>query len=272
MSDQSEAKRHKRGDVREDGMRFWQYQRGKEVWLTPEKFVERKQSAHDSDCRRSQRNPGRTKEYSKKWREANPDRYLEAIKQWRAANEDRVAERQRRWREDNREHVKEYERQRRANDADRRRQTQKEWHAKNREKVKEALLAWKAKNRDYMREKARAYIRRRRALDPLFAASSNLRSRTLAAFRLRGFVKPNGFGKILGCDLATAKAHLESLFQPGMSWENRSEWHIDHIVPLASAKTIEGLVSLCHYTNLQPLWAKDNLRKGAKRPVNLQET
>ena len=49
-----------------------------------------------------------------------------------------------------------------------------------------------------------------------------------------------------------------------MSWENHGEWHIDHKKPLASAKTEEELKKLCHYTNLQPLWALDNIRKGAK--------
>ena len=49
-----------------------------------------------------------------------------------------------------------------------------------------------------------------------------------------------------------------------MNWDNRSEWHIDHIVPLSSANTEEELIRLCHYTNLQPLWAEDNLKKGGK--------
>ena len=49
-----------------------------------------------------------------------------------------------------------------------------------------------------------------------------------------------------------------------MTWNNRSEWHIDHIIPLSSAKTEEELYKLFHYTNLQPLWAKDNLIKGKK--------
>ena len=49
-----------------------------------------------------------------------------------------------------------------------------------------------------------------------------------------------------------------------MNWENRNLWHVDHIIPLSSAKTEEELVKLCHYTNLQPLWAEDNLKKSNK--------
>ncbi len=52
----------------------------------------------------------------------------------------------------------------------------------------------------------------------------------------------------------------------GMTWKNKEfyGWHIDHIVPLSSAKTEEDVYKLCHYTNLQPLWSKDNMSKGSK--------
>jgi hypothetical protein len=49
-----------------------------------------------------------------------------------------------------------------------------------------------------------------------------------------------------------------------MSWENRDEWHIDHIIPLSSANSEEELYKLCHYTNLQPLWAEENIKKSNK--------
>ena len=49
-----------------------------------------------------------------------------------------------------------------------------------------------------------------------------------------------------------------------MSWYNQGKWHIDHIIPLSSANTEEGIYKLCHYTNLQPLWAEDNLKKGGE--------
>jgi hypothetical protein len=59
------------------------------------------------------------------------------------------------------------------------------------------------------------------------------------------------------------KKYIESKFKEGMSWDNYGVygWHLDHIIPLSSAKNEEELKSLCHYTNLQPLWAFDNLSK-----------
>ena len=51
-------------------------------------------------------------------------------------------------------------------------------------------------------------------------------------------------------------------FTEGMTWDNYGEWQIDHIVPLSSGETLEELIALNHYTNLQPLWADENNRKG----------
>ena len=84
------------------------------------------------------------------------------------------------------------------------------------------------------------------------------------AMKNGGYTKKSTVNKILGADYKIIKEHLESKFKDGMSWENRSEWHIDHIVPLVSAKNEKELLKLCHYTNIQPLWAFENLSKGGK--------
>jgi hypothetical protein len=76
--------------------------------------------------------------------------------------------------------------------------------------------------------------------------------------------KTNKTFEIVGCTPEFLKEHLEKQFVDGMTWENRGEWHIDHKIPLSSAKTEEELYKLCHYTNLQPLWAEENLKKGNK--------
>jgi hypothetical protein len=72
--------------------------------------------------------------------------------------------------------------------------------------------------------------------------------------------------RILGCPFSFLIKYIEARFADGMSWENRSKWHIDHIVPLSSAKTKKQLIKLNHYSNLRPIWAKDNLKKGSKPP------
>lgn len=68
---------------------------------------------------------------------------------------------------------------------------------------------------------------------------------------------------ILGCSTEELKKYLEKHFRDGMSWENYGDWHLDHITPLKEAKTKKEIFNLNHYTNLQPLWAKENLKKNA---------
>jgi hypothetical protein len=76
---------------------------------------------------------------------------------------------------------------------------------------------------------------------------------------------------LLGCDINTFKNHLHGQFTLGMSWDNYGDWHIDHIIPCDSFDlTIPEEQAKCfHYTNCQPLWAKDNIIKGNKLPINL---
>jgi len=85
---------------------------------------------------------------------------------------------------------------------------------------------------------------------------------------LKGKLKSVSAVKDLGCSIEQLKTYLESLFQPGMTWDNWSRygWHIDHIKPLSSFDLTdpEQQKKACHYTNLQPLWAAENLRKSCK--------
>jgi hypothetical protein len=144
-----------------------------------------------------------------------------------------------------------------ANKEERNRQSRE-----NAEKNKEAIKAQRETKRSEFNEYARNYARNRSQADPLFKFKRNIRRNTSEAFR---FGKKNKKTiELLGCSLEEAFVHIESLFQPGMTWENYGKWHIDHKVPLASANTTEEVEKLCHYTNLQPLWARENILKSDK--------
>ena len=110
------------------------------------------------------------------------------------------------------------------------------------------------------------YVLKKREQNPLFRLESNLRRRLSFAKAACGKSKSHGTKKLLGCSWQDLKIYLESKFQRGMTWDNYGEWHIDHIRPCASFDlTNPEEQSKCfHYTNLQPLWAKDNLSKGKK--------
>jgi hypothetical protein len=79
--------------------------------------------------------------------------------------------------------------------------------------------------------------------------------------------------RLLGCTMAEFVEHIESLWGDGMTWHNwgRDGWHMDHIVPLSAfdLSDADQIKAACHYTNLRPLWAVDNLRKGAKVDFSL---
>ena len=120
------------------------------------------------------------------------------------------------------------------------------------------------KNKDQLNKKKVEYTRKKRKTDPLYRTRCLLGSRTLKALKGVGFQKSNTTEEMLGCSYENFLQHLESLFSEGMNWQNQGKWHIDHIIPLSSAKNEEELIKLCHYTNTQPLWAKDNLSKSNK--------
>lgn len=132
----------------------------------------------------------------------------------------------------------------------------------NKERKAKLDKEYRERNRDTLRVKKLT----KRKTDPLYAAAHKARLMLHTALRRKNITKKETTSTILGCSFSDLKKHLESKFSVGMSWESKGEWHIDHIIPLASAKTPEGVIKLNHYTNLQPLWAEDNLRKGAKMP------
>jgi hypothetical protein len=101
--------------------------------------------------------------------------------------------------------------------------------------------------------------------DILYKLKFNVRNRVKHFINSGNFnIKTNNTFYIVGCTPEELKEHIEKQFTNGMSWENHnhSGWHIDHIIPLSSAKNDEDVIRLCHYTNLQPLWCEENYKKG----------
>ena len=110
------------------------------------------------------------------------------------------------------------------------------------------------------------YIKQRRKSSVVEKLKYRISDRIRKNLRNKGFIKGRRTHEIIGCSISVLKSHLENSFLDGMQWNNHSirGWHIDHIIPLSSAKTEEDLYKLWHYTNLQPLWWLDNLKKGSK--------
>ena len=120
---------------------------------------------------------------------------------------------------------------------------------------------YKIKNKDIIREKNKIYHKNRLINDPFYRAKMDARNTIRKALSERGYTKKSKTQEILGCSYIEFKNHIELQFQQNMSWENRNEWHIDHIIPLDFAKTEEEILKLNHYRNLRPLFASENISK-----------
>jgi hypothetical protein len=126
----------------------------------------------------------------------------------------------------------------------------------------------RATQREHINKVSNEWTKRKTAEDPNFKLASRLRSRLTKA--INRDQKAGSAVRDLGCPIPELKARLELMFSPGMTWENwghgEGKWNIDHILPLASFDLTdrEQFLVACHYTNLQPLWHIDNMRKGKK--------
>lgn len=147
---------------------------------------------------------------------------------------------------------------------ERHKESQREWYAKNKAYFSEKSKRWAEANPEKWREIMRKSEAKMLKENPLFALTKRCRALVGRVIKVAGFTKKSRTHEILGCDWPTLKAHMEAQFVEGMSWENRHLWHIDHIVPMATAVTESDVLSLNRYTNLQPLWAAENLAKKDK--------
>jgi hypothetical protein len=168
-------------------------------------------------------------------------------KEHRLKNYDQYRSREKKYQEENRELLKERGKQKY------RRVLQ---NAERKARFKERIKKWQESNPDKVKESRL----RHRKNSPYYKYSNSLRR------RINHFVKEKDFSvsDLIGCSSEEFRQYLEKQFVSGMTWENYGVhgWHIDHIIPLSSARDdLERLKQLCHYTNLQPLWAEDNRRK-----------
>jgi hypothetical protein len=204
---------------------------------------EKKEARKKESARSYQKNKEKIKNYQKIYREKNKN--ILKIK-----NEE--------YHELNKEKLKKYRKVYNQNHKIER----KKWCNENKDKVKLYNKKTYYKNKEKRTKKTIERLH----IDINFKISFYLRNRLREAFKHNW--KSGSAVKDLGCSIPELKTHLESKFQEGMSWDNYGfyGWHIDHIIPLASfdLSNREEFLKACHYTNLQPMWAKENWTKGKK--------
>ena len=186
---------------------------------------------------------------NKKWKEKNPEYMTTYSKDYYIKHKEMLIERSKNYYETNKGEFLE---------------KCKEYVKNNFEKTFDYQKKYRENNKEKLQNYRYFYNKNRRETDIIFNLKINISHRVREFLKVKNIRKKNKTFEIVGCSPQFLKEHLEKQFVNGMTWENRSEWHIDHKIPLSSAKTEEELYKLCHYTNLQPLWAEENLKKSNK--------
>jgi len=174
----------------------------------------------------------------------------------------------------NKEKRRERERQWRRNNPEKARAKDLLASEKSRERRRLYAVQWRIDNRERSVALAVNYERRRIKYDPEFKLRRMLRARirsVLRRFIKAGEPKPGSPVKDLGCSIGQLKVFIENMWLPGMDWSNWTPrgWHLDHVRPLSRFNLLDRkqYLEACHYTNYQPLWAKDNMAKGARETL-----
>lgn len=176
----------------------------------------------------------------------------EYLKQYRIDNNDSLKQKQKEFRENNKELVAERKR--------------KYWDSLSPEKKAEINARKKELyHKNGHKENKRKYVNNKLETDPFFKLKFNLRVLIRNGINRNFSKRSKKTSEILGCTFEEFKIYLESKFDENMNWGNQGTyWHLDHIIPISSAQTEEEVYKLNHYTNFQPLYWLDNLKKSNK--------
>lgn len=183
------------------------------------------------------KNPDYYKEYNKNWSNKKPDYYKELSKR-----PDEI-ERNKNWRLDNPDYNKKY-------------------REENKDKLKEKSSDWYQENKESVKKRVKQYNFEKYKTNSLFKLIVSIRGLIRNSIKRGGFKKNCKTEKILDCSFKEFKLHVEEQFKEGMNWDNYGKWHLDHKKPVSWAESEVEIYQLNHYTNFQPLWAKENLTKG----------
>ena len=203
------------------------------------------------------------KEYMKEWKATNPKKVREYQRKWRAKNPEYYKE----YHLKNKEHKKEYDKEYNLKNKEQRAKRQKEYYLKNMEYFKEYRL----KNKEYRKEyrlkniqHERDYTRNKYRTNINFKLITNCRNRIRMA--LKGNFKSASTRELIGCTIDELRSHLESLFEPWMTWENHGLWDIEHIKACAKFDFTDPAQQreCMNWSNLQPMEHVANMKKGSR--------
>lgn len=185
-------------------------------------------------------------EYQRSHYVKNKQEYIDRSKIWKSENKEKVFISEKKYRENNKH--SEYLRG-------------KIWQENNKERVVLKSRKWQLNNKEKFNKSKNEYVSKRLKSDPIFYLKKRISDSIRDSIKRNGFNKNSKTKDILGCDHNFFLLYIESQFKKGMNWNNI---HLDHIKPISLAKTEKEVLELNHYTNFQPLFAKDNIKKSNK--------
>ncbi len=225
------------------------YKNNRETILEKDKYYRENNKEKTAACR-------------SKYYENNKKEILINKKQYYENNKESLLEQAAEYYENNKDKVLEKRKQDYKDTKDETLIERKLYYENNKEKILEDVK--KYSNTPDGREKIKQRRKKRRSTDIKHKLSRSLIHRLYKA--LKGNYKSGSAVRDLGCSIGELKMRLERQFEPGMTWENYGEWHIDHIIPISSFNLTDRMEFLeaCNWCNLQPLWAADNIKKSNK--------
>jgi|TARA_R110002110_G_scaffold114777_3_gene284697 hypothetical protein len=139
----------------------------------------------------------------------------------------------------------------------------------HREEMNAYAKLYNARNKETLTVKRNAWHRKKLKSDPIFKLRARVSGSIRTAFKQGGFLKDKRSHEVLKCSILEFKVYIEKQFKEGMTWKNYGEWQLDHAVPHSLGITAEEVIALNHYSNFQPLWKEDNLKKADKLTLDI---
>jgi len=226
-------------------------------------------------------------DYQKEWRENNKERRKIYQEEYYQNNQEKAKARTKEWSENNKERIKNYQEEYRENNKEKIKKSKQEWYQNNQEKAKANAKEYCKNNPEKVKErlkryrqnnkkKTNQYFTERYHNDPFYRLIHRMRGSVLKTLKRQGASKNQRTMEYINCSVAYLYNHLESQFEPWMTWDNCGvynpngprTWQIDHRKPCDSFDLLndEEQKYMCfHWTNLQPLCSKKNIvDKGTK--------
>ena len=224
-------------------------------------------NGHNNWCKKG------IKKYLKEYYKNNKEKIDKASKKWNKEHKQQIKKYKKQYRESHKNQIRKYLKQYKQDHKKEIKEKDKNWYLNNKERLKIYKKKYNQNHKEEMRKwrnshkkERNKWHRERRKKDLNFKISNNLRGRTNSALKQNS--KSQSTISLIGCDFEYLAYYLQKQFKKGMNWDNygRRGWHIDHIIPCSSfdlSKKSEQQKCF-HYSNLQPLWAWENMKKSNK--------